>query len=88
MAKSSTLVESGPGPGTAVDDTNHDLVHTLSARMDGSWHLATYAHETRCPGCRQVFERLREMDREAVRLLSAELKSHIKSNRFPLDLTD
>jgi hypothetical protein len=71
-----------------VDDTNHDLIHTLSVRLDNRWHDRSYATETKCPGCQKTFERLRAMDAEAARLLSTELKRHISDNKFPLDLTD
>ncbi|MCK9521063.1 MAG: hypothetical protein M0R74_18870 [Dehalococcoidia bacterium] len=74
--------------GEAVDNTNHDLLHTLSVRLDARWHDRTYEAETHCDGCKKLFERLRELDREAINLLSAELVAHVRSNRFPLDLTD
>lgn len=71
-----------------LDNTNHDLVHSLSVRLDAQWHDRSYEAETRCPGCHAVFERLRAMDREAVQLLSRELQAHIASHRFPLDVSD
>jgi hypothetical protein len=71
-----------------LDDTNHDLVHTLSVRLDASWHDRSYATETACDGCKRVFERLRDVDEEAVRLLSDELVAHVRANKFPLDLSD
>ena len=71
-----------------VDDTNHDLIHTLSVRLDARWHDRAYAAETRCAGCQRVFDRIRELDREAALLLSRELGAHVRSNRFPLDLSD
>jgi hypothetical protein len=83
---SSTLMKSEQD--AVVDDTTHDLIHTLSVRLDAGWHHQVYTTETKCQGCHQVFERLGELDREAVQLLSDELRKHIKSNRFPLDLTD
>lgn len=70
-----------------VDNTNHDLVHTLSVRLDAQWHDRTYEAETHCEGCRRVFDRLRAMDREAVQLLTRELAAHVRTNRFPLDLS-
>ena len=85
MAEIATL---HPPQEMAVDDTNHDLVHALSVRLDARWHDASYGAETQCDGCRHVFERLREMDREAARLLSSELAAHVQSNRFPLDISD
>lgn len=74
--------------GAEIDNTNHDLVHTLSVRVDAQWHDRSYEAETRCDGCRRIFDRLREMDREAVRLLSRELSQHIRMNKFPLDIAD
>ncbi|MBA4181031.1 MAG: hypothetical protein C0506_10625 [Anaerolinea sp.] len=71
-----------------VDDTNHDLIHALSVRLDSRWHDGSYAAETKCQGCKKVFDRLRAMDAEAARLLTGELKNHITDNKFPLDLTD
>jgi hypothetical protein len=71
-----------------VDNTNHDLIHTLSVRLDAGWHHQVYTAETKCQGCHQVFERLRELDREALQILSGELAKHIKSDRFPVDLSD
>lgn len=71
-----------------VDNTNHDLIHTLSVRLDAGWHHQVYTAETKCQGCHEVFERLRELDRDAVKMLSGELKRHIESNRFPIDLSD
>ena len=71
-----------------VDDTNHNLVHTLSVRLDARWHDAGYAFETDCAGCESLFDRLRELDSEAIRLLTAELSRHVTSGRFPIDLAD
>lgn len=76
------------GQDTIVDDTNHDLVHALSVRLDSRWHDRSYAAETKCLGCQKAFERLRTLDAEAIRLLTGELKRHITDNKFPLDLTD
>lgn len=73
---------------SVIDDTNHDLVHTLSVRMDAGWHDLSYRNEARCEGCQRLFDRLQEMDREAVRLLTQELAAHVRTNKFPLDLTD
>lgn len=85
MAK---LFPAAADQGAAVDNTNHDLLHTLSVRLDAQWHDKSYEAETKCEKCRDIFERLREMDREAVRLLTAELGAHVRSNKFPLDLAD
>ncbi len=71
-----------------MDNTNHDLVHMLSVRLDADWHDRVYGHETACDGCVRMFDRLRELDDESVRLLSDELVAHVKANKFPLDLTD
>jgi hypothetical protein len=71
-----------------MDDTNHDLIHALSVRLDSQWHDLSYGAETRCDGCRKAFERIRSLDAEAVALLSRELANHIRQNKFPLDLTD
>lgn len=71
-----------------LDNTNHNLVHTLSVRLDAGWHDGSYGKETTCDGCSHVFERLRTLDDEAVRLLSDELARHVRENKFPLDLTD
>ncbi|MBI5949689.1 MAG: hypothetical protein HY875_16240 [Chloroflexi bacterium] len=73
---------------SVVDNTNHDLIHTLSVRLDAQWHNRSYAGEVACQGCRHVFERLREMDREAAMLLTKELELHVQANKFPQDLTD
>jgi hypothetical protein len=73
--------------GSAVDDTNHDLLHSLSVRLDAQWHDRIYEGETHCAGCRDVFDRLRDMDREAAQLLTHELASHVKTNKFPIDLS-
>lgn len=71
-----------------MDDTNHDVVHALSVKLDSSWHDRSYQQETRCDACRGVFERVRELDEEAVKLLSDELAAHVRANKFPMDLTD
>ena len=71
-----------------MDNTNHDLVHMLSVRLDADWHDSSYSDETACDGCHRVFDRLHELDDEAVRLLSDELVAHVKANKFALDLTD
>ncbi|MEP7216915.1 MAG: hypothetical protein ABI782_11740 [Anaerolineaceae bacterium] len=77
-----------PEQKTVVDDTNHNLVHALSVRLDARWHDSSYGSETKCVGCQRVFERLREIDREAAQLLNTELAAHVRSNRFPLDISD
>lgn len=84
----SELTTAQPAQEAVVDDTNHDLVHALSVRLDARWHDSSYGSETQCTGCRRVFDRLHEMDREAAQLLSAELGAHVRSNRFPLDISD
>jgi hypothetical protein len=73
---------------TSVDDTNHDLVHSLSVRMDAAWHDRSYRDESACEGCQRMFDRLAELDREATQLLSDELAQHVRENKFPVDLTD
>lgn len=83
-AETSTI----PEQDAIVDDTNHDLVHALSVRLDSRWHDWSYGVETKCERCQKTFERLRALDAEAARLLTAELKRHITNNKFPLDLTD
>lgn len=82
----SQLLQRETGP--LVDDTNHNLVHTLSVRLDARWHDSGYSMETECPGCQSLFSRLRELDGEAIRLLTAELARHVSSGRFPVDLAD
>ncbi len=77
-----------PAQDSPVDDTNHDLIHTLSVRLDAQWHGRLYEAETRCEACRSVFEHLRAMDREAIQLLTREVANHSRTSRFPLDLTD
>jgi hypothetical protein len=71
-----------------VDDTNHDLLHTLSVRLDARWHERTYRAETECEGCQRVFEHLQGLDRDAIRLLTTELAAHVRANKFPIDLSD
>ncbi|MBI2765888.1 MAG: hypothetical protein HYX53_08255 [Chloroflexi bacterium] len=72
----------------AMDNTNHNLLHTLSVRLDTRWHHGTYDAEAACPGCHSVFAKLRELDDEAIQLLTNELASHVRANKFPVDLTD
>jgi hypothetical protein len=73
---------------TSIDNTNHDLIHSLSVRMDAAWHDQSYQSESACESCRRIFDRLREVDRDAIRLLSQELSEHVKENKFPIDLVD
>lgn len=73
---------------TSIDNTNHDLVHSLSVRMDTAWHDRSYQNESACSDCRRIFDRMAELDREAIQLLSSELASHVRANKFPIDLTD
>lgn len=75
-------------PEARVDDTNHDLIHALSVRLDARWHDSSYRSETQCPQCQAVFEQLRRLDGEAVKLLTNELTRHIQVGRFPIDLVD
>lgn len=86
MAMQETAARSGPD--LPVDDTNHDLIHSLSVRLDAQWHDRSYEAESHCDGCRSLFDRLRQLDKEAVRLLSNELTVHIRTSKFPLDLVD
>ncbi len=65
-----------------MDNTNHDLVHTLSVRLDARWHDTSYEQEVVCSSCHRMFERLRELDDEAIRLLSVELADHVRSGKF------
>ena len=66
-----------------MDNTNHDLIHTLSVRLDASWHDRTYEEEITCVNCRHIFERLKQLDDEAISLLAGELAEHVHSGRFP-----
>ena len=43
-----------------MDNTNHDLVHTLSVRLDAGWHDSSYRKEVACESCQLVFDRLGE----------------------------
>lgn len=71
-----------------VDNVNHDLLHSISVRLDTQWHDQGYEAETSCPDCRKIFDRLAEMDREAARLLTGELAAHVRASKFPVDLSD
>lgn len=71
-----------------VDNVNHDLIHSISVRLDTQWHDRDYEAETTCPACRKIFDRLYEMDREAARLLTVELAAHVRASKFPVDLSD
>ena len=73
---------------TIVDNVNHDLLHTISVRMDTQWHDESYEADTTCPDCKKIYERLAEMDREATRLLTGELAAHIRASKFPVDISD
>ena len=65
-----------------MDNTNHDLIHSLSVRLDTRWHDRNYQEEIECVGCRHVFERLKQLDDEAIGLLSQELAAHVQSGKF------
>ncbi|HEY5477532.1 MAG TPA: hypothetical protein VIK11_12555 [Tepidiformaceae bacterium] len=71
-----------------VDNVNHDLLHSISVRLDAQWHDRGYEAETTCPDCRKIFDRLSQMDREAARLLTGELAAHVRASKFPVDLSD
>lgn len=85
MAESQLLSRPAGDP---IDDGNHNLIHTLSVRLDARWHDRDYSSEAECPGCQSLFQRLNEMDTEAVRLLTAEVARHVKTGNFPLELAD
>ena len=70
------------------DNANHNLVHSLSVRLDAAWHDRSYGQEAACEGCQRIFARLHELDEEAEQLLSGELLTHVQANKFPVDLTD
>lgn len=38
----SELTTAQPAQEAVVDDTNHDLVHALSVRLDARWHDSSY----------------------------------------------
>ena len=65
-----------------LTNTNHDIVHALSVRLDARWHDASYQDEVTCLGCRHVFDRLRQLDDEAIGLLSGELADHVRAGKF------
>jgi hypothetical protein len=71
-----------------VDNVNHNLLHSISVRLDAQWHDQGYQAETTCPDCRKIFDRLSAMDREATRLLTGELAAHVRASKFPVDLPD
>lgn len=66
-----------------MDDTNFDLIKTLSVRANADWHDKAYREEVRCEGCRKLFAHLHGMDQEAVRLLTEELIQHVRAGAFP-----
>ena len=65
-----------------IDNTNHDLIHTLSVRLDARWHDRSYQDEVTCPTCRHLFQRLREIDEEAIQLLTDEIAEHVRAGKF------
>ena len=66
-----------------MDNTNFDLIKTLSVRANADWHDQSYRSDVQCDGCRRLFDRLHAMDQEAVQLLSEELAQHINQGVFP-----
>jgi len=86
MAAPTTMKETiyAEAPATAaVSDAVHNLVQTMSEKLDSVWRYDKYMED--CRGdveCTRLFQRMKEEDLEHVRLLRDEIERHCKEGTF------
>lgn len=62
---------------------NHDLVHHLSETNDSLWRYDEYIKNSQgCQYCTALWDKLKEADQEAEKMLAEEIKRHVKEERF------
>jgi hypothetical protein len=67
----------------AVSDRVHNLIQTLSEKLDAVWRYDKYMEDCRGDSqCRQMFQRLKEDDVEHVHLLRGEIERLCKEGSF------
>lgn len=62
---------------------NHDLVHHLSETIDSLWRYGEYTKNAKgCEHCTALWDKLKETDLEAEKMLLKEIKRHTDEKRF------
>jgi GR25 family glycosyltransferase involved in LPS biosynthesis len=63
---------------------NHDLVHSLSEKLDAVWrYQREYLKNAKgCSSCIKIWKKLMTDDEKHVKILKEEISRHIKRNRF------
>lgn len=63
---------------------NHDLVHSLSEKLDAVWrYQKEYLKNAEgCPSCVNLWKNLMKDDEKHIEMLKEEIGRHIKEGRF------
>ena len=68
-----------------MKNCNHDLIHQLSECMDSLWRYDEYiknAREDSCGNCVELWEKMKELTKEQIKLLKKHLEDCIKEGKF------
>lgn len=68
-----------------MENMNFDLVEELGKKLSGIWRFDKYVKDTQehsCPGCTQMWKKIKEMDEKAAEMLRAEIVNHVKADKF------
>jgi hypothetical protein len=69
----------------AVTNVNHDLIQTMSEKLDSMWRYDKYiedAEKDNCAECASLFSQMKEDDQRHVELLRAEIERHVHRQTF------
>jgi hypothetical protein len=62
-----------------LKNKDYDLVQTIAVKSKGLNRYSTFMKDAEaCPGCRNLWQRLKEQDENQVAMLVDELKSHVE----------
>jgi hypothetical protein len=67
----------------AVSDAVHNLIQTMSEKLDAVWRYDKYMEDCRGDAeCGRIFNKMKEDDLQHIRLLRDEIERHCKEGTF------
>src|ERR671922_2513454 len=69
----------------AVTNVNHDLIQTMSEKLDAVWRYDKYiedAQKDNCQECATLFQRLKQEDQRQIEQLRTEIERHVQQRTF------
>ena len=66
-----------------LQDHNHDLIKQLSEDSSSLYRYETYLkNSTACAHCQTLWQHMRELDEQKVKLLTEEINRHASEGKF------